>query len=74
LSQPIAPPPQPSGSQLARRLLEAFEREFWAGHHDRSRLLGAPLRVLQQALDPAVDAGALLASLLQALEAQPPAE
>jgi hypothetical protein len=57
-----------SDHQLARRLLDAFEREFWAGHHDRCRLLSAPLRVLHPAIESAHDAGALLGAVLQALE------
>jgi hypothetical protein len=58
-----------SEQQLARRLLAAYEREFWAGHHDRSRLLAAPLRVLHQALPPGAEATALLSGVLQALTA-----
>jgi hypothetical protein len=65
--------PQPPDQHLARRLLEAFEREFWAGHHDRARLLCAPLRVLHQAVDTSPDPGPLIASVLQSLEAGPPA-
>lgn len=57
---------------LARRLLAAFEREFWAGHHDRGRLLGAPLRELHRALDGAADAPAVIEALLLQLEAPPP--
>ncbi len=60
--------------QLARRLIAAFEREFWAGHHDRSRLLAAPLRVLHQALPPGADAAPLLSGVLQALSASASAD
>lgn len=56
---------------LARRVLQAFEREFWAGHHDRGRLLAAPLRVLHQALHSKTDAAAVIEALL--LELEPPA-
>ncbi|TWB89041.1 MULTISPECIES: hypothetical protein [unclassified Synechococcus] len=32
--------------QLARLVLDAFEREFWAGRHCRSALAAAPLRAI----------------------------
>lgn len=61
---------QPSDHQLARRVLDAFEREFWAGHHDRVRLIAAPLREIHAAQSRAPDPGALVGSLLEALEAR----
>jgi len=54
---------------LAQRCMEAFEREFWSGHHHRGRLVAEPLRVIRQSLDPSDDAGALLETLLHTLEA-----
>jgi hypothetical protein len=48
---------------ITRRVLDAFEREFWAEHHDRSRLLAAALEVL----DDAIARGADAADLLQAV-------
>jgi hypothetical protein len=58
---------QAAYQQLVHHLIAAFEREFWAGHHDRSRLLAAPLRVLHQALPPGADAAPLLSGVLQVL-------
>lgn len=69
-AEPIASPSataSASAQLIARRLLAAYEREFWAGHHDRSRLLAAPLRVLHQALPPGADATDLLSGVLQVL-------
>ncbi|MCP9889066.1 hypothetical protein KBY96_14155 [Cyanobium sp. ATX 6A2] len=63
---------QTTDHQLARRVLDAFEREFWAGHHDRARLLSAPLRVLHQAMDTSADPAPLMASVLQTLESGTP--
>lgn len=56
---------------LAQRCMEAFEREFWSGRHHRGRLVAEPLRVIRQALPSSAgdDAGALLETLLQTLEA-----
>lgn len=54
--------------QLSRRLLDAFELEFWSGRHNRARLVAAPLRVLREALRTSDDPHALLASLLWHLE------
>lgn len=55
-------------SALAQRCMDAFEREFWSGHHHRGRLVAEPLRVIRQSLDPGDDAGALLETLLHTLE------
>jgi hypothetical protein len=66
LSDPMSSiTPQPVDRYLSRRMLDAFEREFWAGHHDRTRLMSAPLRVLAEALDPGCRA--LLERLLHEL-------
>lgn len=59
----------PTDHQLAGRILDAFEREFWAGHHDRTRLMLAPLRVLHDALTAAPDPAAVLRSVLHQLDA-----
>jgi hypothetical protein len=61
---------QTTDHQLARRVLDAFEREFWAGHHDRARLLSAPLREIHAAQSRAPDPGALVGSVLEVLEAR----
>lgn len=55
--------------QLSRRMLDAYEREFWAGHHDRTRLLSAPLRVVAEALDP--NCRSLIEALLVELAGRP---
>lgn len=52
---------------LAGRLLDAFDREFWAGHHDHARLIAAPLEVLHDAVAAGADATELLPSVLQSL-------
>jgi hypothetical protein len=62
----------PPDQQLVRHVLDAFEREFWAGHHDRGRLLAAPLRVIHQAIDPAEAAAGHIEGLLAALEGNAP--
>ena len=43
------------GTEADYRLLDAFEREFWAGRHSRPALAAAPLRALVQQLPPPPD-------------------
>ena len=70
----MPPTPHPPDHSLARSVLDAFEREFWAGHHDRARLLAAPLRVLHDALIVGGDCLPTLSGLLQALDPDPPTQ
>ncbi len=62
------PPPRPADAALAQRCLDAFEREFWAGHRNRGLLLAAPLRVLHQGLDVDQVLSERIEAVLAALE------
>jgi hypothetical protein len=64
----MSPSIPPADQQLARRILDAFEREFWAGHHDRIRLLLAPLRVLEDGMASQPEPTRLLRGVLELLE------
>lgn len=44
----------PQVQQFAQLILDAFEREFWAGHNHHPRLVSAPLNAVFQLLPATV--------------------
>jgi hypothetical protein len=55
MASPQVPDAFSAVEQLSRLMLDAFEREFWAGRHSRPALAAAPLRALVQQLPPPPD-------------------
>lgn len=55
MASPQVPDAFSAVEQLSRLILDAFEREFWAGRHSRTALAAAPLRALVQQLPPPPD-------------------